>query len=446
MSDPSGNGQGPRIVIAGGGFVGMYVALNLQKRARRYRPRITVVSPENFMLYQPLLPEVASGSLEPRHAAVPLRRLLRADSDLLVGRVAGVDPRTRTVEVAPHDGEPYEIGYDHLVVGVGAVPRVFPVPGVEEHAVGFSSVSEALHLRNVILERLEIAEAATDEEVRRRALSVVFVGGGYTGVEALAELHDLARNACRYFRTIEPSDLRWLLVEATDRILPNLSESLGAEALDQLRDRGIDVRLEVELCNVEDGTLELSDGQELQADTVVWSTGVVPNPVVKDWDLPSDDMGRVPVDRYLRVPDRPGVWAAGDCAAVPDPRGGTYPPTAQHAIREGRLIAGNILRTLRRQPLRPFEHAALGELVTLGRFSGVGHIKDRPIRGMPVWLLRRIYYATQMPTWQRRVRIALDWTTGLLFPPDVVDLGQIEDPGAPLRRAFEQAASERSGE
>lgn len=439
MSDPANPPDRPRIVVAGGGFVGMYAALRLQRRAKSWNPQITVVSPENFMLFQPLLPEVASGSLEPRHAVVPLRRLLHPRSQLLLGRVTGVDPHAREVEVTPQVGEDYRLGYDHLIIGTGAVPQVFPVPGVEEHGVGFSSVSEALHLRNAVLDCLEAAESSTDAEARRRALTVVFVGGGYTGVEALAELHDLAVHACAYYPNVEPEELRWVLVEATDGILPNLPPSLGQEALGHLRETGIDVRLETQVEEVADGVVRLTDGTRMGADTLVWSTGVVPNPVLQQFDVPLDDMGRVEVDRFLKVRERPGVWAAGDGAAVPDPRGGTYPPTAQHAVREGRCIADNIIRTLRGEPAEAFEHAAIGELVTLGRFSGVGHIKGRPISGRTVWLLRRLYYASQMPTVQRRLRITLDWTTGMMFPPDIVDLGQVESPGASLRRAFKRA-------
>lgn len=433
--------HGPRLVIAGGGFLGINAALRLQQHGRSLNPRITLVSPHNYMVFQPLLPEVASGSIEPRHAAVPLRRLLGRRPTVLLGEATRVRPDRRTLEVTPAVGEPYEVPYDHLVVGVGSETRPFPVPGLEEHAVGFSTIAEALHLHNAVLSRLEVASATRDLEVRRRALTVVFVGGGYTGVEALSEAYDMARRACDLYPPIRPSDLHWVLVEATDRVLPNLSASLGRAALEHLRRSGVDVRLGTRLEEAAEGTLRLSDGTSLEADTLVWSAGVQPRRIVRDLGVPTDEQGRVVVDRQLRIPSLDGVWAGGDCAAVPSPDGGTYPPTAQHASREGRAIADNILRVAAGAPPRPFRHATVGEMVTLGRFAGVGEIKGRAVTGPLAWMLRRLYYAARMPTVGRRARVALDWLIGALFPIDVVALGEVEHPGRPLRQAFERSTS-----
>jgi NADH dehydrogenase len=421
----------PRILIAGGGFVGMYTALGLERTLAAHEAQLELVAPENFMCYQPLLPEVASGSIEPRHAVVPLRKVL-ARTHVTLGRLAGLDPDTRQAKIEPSDGPARELRYDHIVLGLGAVTRLLPVPGLVDVAVGFSTLTEALHLRNQVLSRLEAAEAATEPGVRQRALTFVFVGGGYAGVEALAELEAMAREACASYRTIAPSQLRWVLVEATDRILPSMDAGLAKRAETLLRERGIDVRLETEVKSAEEGKLRLSDGEELEADTLVWMPGVAPHPVAGELGLPCDDRGRLRVDECLRVADREGAWAAGDCAAVPDGDGGLHPPTAQHAEREAHQLADNLARVLRGQAPEPFRYRSRGEFVTLGGRRGVAKVMRAQLRGATAWALRRAYYLGRMPSTERRLRLAVDWTVGLPFQRDVAQLGGEQHPDQPL--------------
>jgi NADH:ubiquinone reductase (H+-translocating) len=430
----------PRILIAGGGYVGLYAALELERRLAPGEADIVLVNPENYMTYQPLLPEVASGTLEPRHAVVPLRTALRR-THLVTGELTGLDPKARTAVIDPVGDEPYELGYDHVVVGIGARTRVLPVPGLEEHSVGFQTVTEAIHLRNHVLDRLEAAEATRDGDARQRALTFVFVGGGYTGVEALAELQDMAESACRYFPTISPHEMRWVLVEATDGILPTVGDDLSTYALRLLRSRGIEVLLETTLESVEDGVLTLSDGQTFGADTLVWVAGVSPNALAAELGLPVDDKGLVQVGQTLEVQGIAGAWAAGDNAAVPDGEGGFHPPTAQHAQREGTQIGRNIAAVLRGGRAEPFVYSSPGEMITLGHHKGVATMFGRQLRGLHVWVLRRLYYVGQVPTLKRKLRILLDWLVDLPFPRDVVGLGSVERPDRPLREAAEEQSA-----
>lgn len=425
----------PRIVLVGGGYVGLYCALELERRLKPHEAEVVLVSEENFMLYWPLLVEVGSGDLDPRHVAVPLRTMLRR-TQVLTAEVTSVDPQERRVRLAPYAGEEYELGFDHLVLGLGSRTRLMPVPGLERHAIGFKSIAEALHLRNQVLSRLEVAQSTVDEAARRRALTFVFVGGGYTGVEVAAELEDLARSATRWFPRVRREDMHWLLIEATDRILPEVSPELGRYALEELRARGIDVRLETQLESAEDGRLELSDHTSVEADTLAWMAGVQPHPLASQSGLACDERGRVRVDACLSVEKADRVWAAGDCAAVPDLAGdGTCPPTAQHAIRQARQLARNLASSLRGHPPEPFCYRSLGELVTLGRHKGVAEIGGLKVRGLPAWLARRAYYLTQVPSAERRARMLADWLVGLPFRQDPAQLGSVEHPDVPLASA-----------
>jgi NADH:ubiquinone reductase (H+-translocating) len=428
----------PRVLIAGGGYVGLYAALELEKRLEPGEADIVLVNPENYMVYQPLLPEVASGTLEPRHAVVPLRTALRR-TQIISGRLAGLDHTTRSATIERPADDPFELAYDHVVIGIGSMTRVLPVDGLEEHSVGFKTITEAIHLRNHVLNRLEAAEASRDAEVRRRALTFVFVGGGYTGVEALAELEDMAQAACRWFPTISPDEMRWTLIEATDRILPTVSEQLGRYALRVLRSRGIQVLLETTLDEVEDGVLTLSSGEQIAADTLVWVAGVTPHPLVAELGLPFDDKGLLQVDEALRVQETDGAWAGGDNAAVPDGDGGFHPPTAQHAQREGVRIGANIADVLRGRDVTPFRYSSPGEMITLGNRKGVATLFGRQMSGFKIWLMRRLYYVGQVPTFKRKLRILLDWVVDLPFPRDVVGLGSLEDPEKPMRDAAEHS-------
>jgi NADH:ubiquinone reductase (H+-translocating) len=428
----------PRILIAGGGYVGLYTALRLEKVLEPGEADIYLVNPENFMVYQPLLPEVASGTLEPRHAVVPLRKALKR-TNVITGRVTALDPEESRAHVRPHTGEEYDFDYDHVVIGIGSLTRILPIPGLEERAVGFKTVTEAIYLRNRVLACLEAAESSQDAAARRRALTFTFVGGGYTGVEALAELEDMAQSACALFPTISPNELRWVLVEATDRILPTVSPELSRHAVQVLRARGIEVLLETTLESAEGGKMVLSSGEEFESETLVWMAGVIPNPLLDEFGLPTDDKGRLVVDRCLRIEGVEGGWGAGDNAAVPDGEGGFFPPTAQHAQREARQIGDNIAATLRGEEPQPFRYDSPGEMITLGRNKGVATLYGRQMAGFLSWAMRRLYYVAQIPTLNRKVRILLDWLVGFPFRREIVSLGSLEDPKEPMREAVEHS-------
>jgi NADH dehydrogenase len=428
-----------QIVILGGGFVGLYTCLGLEKKLAPDRAELTLVNPESFMAYQPFLPEAASGNIEPRHVVVPLRSVL-GRTRLVTATVLGVDHPRRMVTVHPSEGEPYEVPYDVLVVALGSVSRVLPVPGLAEIGVGFKTVAEAIFLRNQVLECMDAAEWADDQALRARLLTFVFVGGGYAGVEALAELEDLARDAVRGYQRISRADMRWILLEAAPEILPEMAPDMGPYAVRILTERGIEVRLNTTLVSAQHGLMRLSDGEEFEADTLVWTTGVRPNPLVAKMGLTNDDRGRLVVDRFLRVQGAEGVWAAGDCAAVPDLLlGGYNPPTAQHALRQARAIASNIAATFEDEPLKEFRYKNMGGLASLGRYKGIARVLGIHLRGFPAWWLHRNYHLLMIPTFNRKVRIILDWTVGLFFRRDVAQLGSLQHP----RQAFEEAAHAR---
>jgi NADH dehydrogenase len=427
-----------RILIIGGGYVGLYTALGLERRLREGEADVTLVNPESFMVYQPFLPEAASGSIEPRHVVVPLRTVLRRVR-LVTGSVMSLDPTTKEATVAPTEGAPWELPFDQLVVALGSISRVLPVPGLAERAIGFKTVAEAISLRNQVLSRMDAAESTADPDVRRRALTFLFVGGGYAGVEALAELEDLARDACRYYRTVQRSDMRWVLVEAAPSILPEIGPGLARYALERLRRRAIEVFLDTRLESAEGGHMRLSNGERFDADTLVWTTGVRPHPMLARLGLPLDERGRVPVDDRLQVIGAEGAWAAGDCAAVPDlTTGGLSPPTAQHALRQARRLSRNLVAALRGRPLKPFRYRNLGQLVSLGRYKGVARVPGLRLRGFPAWFLHRTYHVLRIPTANRKIRVIMDWTVALFFRRDVVQLGSLQRP----RDAFSAAAEE----
>jgi NADH dehydrogenase len=404
-------------LIAGGGFAGAYVARMLGRRGA------TIVSRENFMLYTPMLPEAASGTLEPRHVVVPLR-VMCPDADLILGRVVAHDFERRRVQVETAE-EVFWVHYTDLVIALGSVVRTLPIPGLADYALGFKSLGEAIHLRNHVLTRLEIATAATAEAHRRRELTFVFVGAGYAGVEALAELSDLVRDAMRYYPMLRGVPQQWILVDAAPKILHEIPTRLGDYAAALLTRRGVDIRVETTLEEVEQHAARLSDGSEITTSTVVWTAGVRANPLLPELGLPIDERGRVRVDETLRVEGLDGVWALGDCAAVPNRAtpGRTDPPTSQHALRQAKRLARNI-----RGDSRPYRYRMLGEVATLGRFKGVAHVLGIPFKGFLGWWITRTYHLYQLPLFSRKLRVVTDWTVALFFRRDVAELGQLEEP------------------
>jgi NADH dehydrogenase len=425
-----------RILIIGGGYIGMYVARHLERLLPAGDHEITLASPENHMTYQPFLPEVASGLIDPRAVVVPLRRVLRR-TRLLLGEVERLDAPARVAHVRLVDGRPHEEPFDLAVIGTGSWSRTLPIPGLAEHAVGFKTLPEAIWLRNRVLGQLDAADASYDEAERRAALGFLFVGAGFAGIEAIGELEDFARAALATYRRPMAGDMRWVMVEAGSRILPELDPRLAEYAAERLRERGIEVRTQTRLASIEDRLVTLSDGSSIAADTVVWTAGVRPSPLPEESGLPVDDRGRLRVDPTLRVIGVERIWAAGDVAAVPDADGpsGVSPPTAQHALRQAKRLAENIAAEVQGRPLRPFRYRNKGMLCSLGHYQGVADPLGVRIRGFPAWFLHRTYHLLYMPTLARKVRIALDWSVALLFPRDLAQLGSLEHPRDAFRRS-----------
>jgi NADH:quinone reductase (non-electrogenic) len=412
------------VVIVGGGFGGAAAARELERLMPHQSTRLTLVNETNFMLYTPFLPEAAAGTLEPRHVVTPLREILDR-TYLRLGQVVGHDPAAKTVTMQAKYGETETLAYDQLLLSLGSTSRVLPIPGLAEHAVGFKSLADAIYLRNHVVETLEEANATEDPARREELLTYVFVGGGYAGLEALAELQDFAADAMESYPRARLHGMRWVLVEAADRVLPEIDAELADYALRELRGRGIDIRLGTTLEQVEADSVRLSNGETLPTRTVVWTAGVAPQPVLRELSLPLDERGRVPVDQYLRVQGLDSVWAIGDCAAAPDPRGGTCPPTAQHAVRQGPVAGRNIAAELGIGSPRPFEYRSEASFVNLGRYKAVGRVGDRTFRGFPAWWLARGYHMSQIPGTARKVRAVLDWTAGLPFRRDISEVGSI---------------------
>ncbi len=403
-------------LILGGGFAGSYVARLLGARGA------TIVSHENFMLYTPLLPEAASGTLEPRHTVVPLR-VMCPHAELLIGDLSGVDLEARTATIETEAG-PQTVRWRELVLALGAVPRVVPVPGLSEHALSFKSLPDAINLRNHVLRRLEAADAAQDAAARRAQLSFVFVGAGYAGVEALAELSDLVDDAMRYYPRLRDEPRRWVLVDAAPKILPEIPSRLGEYAARELGGRGVEIHVDTTLASVTADEAVLGDGLRIPTHTLVWTAGVRANPLLRELDLPVDDRGRVEVDELLRVRGREGVWALGDCARVPNTRSeGPDPPTCQHALRQARRLAKNLTG----DP-KPYGYRMLGQVATLGRYKGIADVLGLRLRGFPGWFVTRTYHLYQLPLAQRKLRVVVDWSVALLFRRDLAELGMLGHP------------------
>ncbi len=411
-----------RVVILGGGYGGVYTALKLQKAARKGRIRLTMISRDNFFLFQPMLAEAISGSIEPTHVVNPVRKLIK-HGDFYQAEIEAIDTENRqvTIRYTGDHAHFHYIPYDHLVIAVGSRIDLSRFPGMSEHAFPFQTLGDAFNLRNHLIGVLEAAEVETDPDQKRETLTFVVAGGGYTGVEVAAEINEFIREASKSYRHIEPDETNVILLQANGRILPELNEAQAQFSQRILERRGIEVRLNTRLNGATAESAVLGDGSEIPTRTLVSAIGAAPNPLLAAIPAERDRRGRLATDENLAVKGLPNVWAVGDCAAIPDIRtGGTCPPTAQFTLREARHLAKNILASIAGQPLRPFSYRSLGVFVPLGRFSAAAEVMGVKVSGFPAWWLYRTYYLWQLPRIERKLRVVIDWTLDLLFRGDIV--------------------------
>jgi NADH dehydrogenase len=414
--------SGQRVVILGAGFGGLYTALHLERLGRKIPGlEITLVSRDNYFQMTPLLFEAGVGVLEPRHAVQPIRSLLK-HTRFVEAEVEGIDVDRRLVAARQSRGsQPYAIGYDHLIVALGGVTNRKLIPG-SEHAVAFKTLADAIFVRNHIIDLMEQADAEPDEQRKRELLTLVIVGAGLVGVELVGELTEFVKRLCDAYPMVKWPMASFHLIEAGPKVLPEMERDLADYAVERLKERGVNVQTDTPVQRIEPGVVHLPEGKQVRAATIVLATGVVPNPILANFALDKDPRGRIVVDGTMRCANRSNVWALGDCALIPGPDGKPYPPLAQHALREARVLAQNIVSTLRGKGTKPFVYESMGVLASLGHFSGVGRVMKFKIRGFVAWCVWRTYYLMQMPRWERRLRILFDWTIALFFKNDIVKL------------------------
>ncbi|MFB0836255.1 NAD(P)/FAD-dependent oxidoreductase [Arthrobacter halodurans] len=441
----------PRILVVGGGYVGLYVAMKLQKKVKDRGGIVTVVDPLPYMTYQPFLPEVAAGQIEARHAVVSHRMHLK-HAELITGRVTAIDHANRKAVVQPTEGDPVELEYRDVVVAAGAITRTFPIPGLAEAGIGLKTIEEAVALRNQILERIETASMLTDPALRQRALTFTVVGGGFAGIETITEIEDMARAAAKKNGRIGASELRFVLIEAMGRIMPEVTAEQAEWVVGHMRSRGIEVLLNTSLAKAEGGRLELinmadkSPAGEFESDVLIWTAGVMANPMVRSTDFPIEERGRVRTGTDLRIvgEDGPieGAWAAGDVSAVPDLTGGlpdgTCVPNAQHAVRQAKRLAKNLYAVRYGVgQVKEYKHKNLGAVAGFGAWKGVAKIMGIKLKGAPAWLAHRGYHGMAMPTFERKFRVVSGWFWSLFFNRDTTQISDLQNP----RRQFVEAAT-----
>ena len=419
----------PKILIVGGGYAGFYTAWRLEKLLRAGEAEVTLVDPLSYMTYQPFLPEVAAGSIEPTHVVVAYRRHLKK-TRVVAARVTSIDPEAKVATFTPSDGEPWTESYDVLVVTAGSVTRTFPIPGIFENAFGMKNIEEAVGVRDRLMGNFNRAANLADSPLKRRLLTVAVVGGGFAGVETIAELRNLASYLVRDYPTIEWEETSFHLIEAMGRIMPEVSAESAEWVVGDLRKRGVNVHLDTQLLNAENGLLELSTGESFETDLLIWTAGVMAHPSAKAFGLPQDDRGRVTTRADLRVHDNdeivPDVWSAGDVAAVPDLSGGGVGgfcvPNAQHAVRQAKRLAKNIVAELRGEEPIDYIHKNAGAVAGLGLYNGVFQKGKFAMRGFPAWVAHRGYHGLAMPTWERKLRVFGDWTGGFFLRREIASL------------------------
>jgi NADH dehydrogenase len=413
----------PRILILGGGFGGVAVAQGLTRLLPGRDAEITLVSRDNFLLFHPMLPEVAGAEIEPGHILTPLRQMCRG-ARVLEGQVQEIDLDHRQVVVAygPHATHT-QLAYDYLVIAVGSVTNFSELTGMAQHAFPLKTIGDALYLHNHVVDVLEEADVEADPERRRQLLTFVVAGGGFSGVETVAELNDYVRETTHYYPNVDPSAVRMVLLHAGGRILPELGEELAAFALKHLERRGVEVRLNTRLDGATEDEAVLHGGEVLPTRSLVSTIGTSPNPIIAALPCKKDDHGRIVVDSHLELDGYPGVWALGDCAAAPNAIGPSpAPATAQFAQHEGKLVAHNVVAALRGQRQETFSYAGLGQFVSLGHRSAAAEILGRKIHGFVAWWMWRTVYLSKLPGLSRKTRVALDWTLDLIFGRDIVEL------------------------
>jgi NADH dehydrogenase len=428
----------PKILIVGGGYAGFYTAWKLEKRLRRGEAEVIVVDPAPYLTYQPFLPEVAAGSIEPRHAVVSQRRHLKRTT-VLTARVTGINHAEKVATITPKDGEPFELSYDQLVVTAGSVSRTFPIPGIADNAIGLKTIEEAVAIRDRLISNFDRAAMLPAGPERDRLLTVVVVGGGFAGIEVFAELRSLASAMLSQYPQLTFDDTHFHLVEAMGRIMPEVSLPTSEWVVRDLGKRGAFVHLDTQVVGAEGGNVELSTGQVIPTDLIIWTAGVMANPtVVRGSDLPADERGRIRALADLRVTDGESVvadaWAAGDIAAVPDRSGGGVGgycvPNAQHAVRQAKLLAKNLVAAVRGEDPKEYFHKNAGAVAGLGLYNGVFQSGRIALKGFIAWVAHRVYHGLAMPTWERKWRVLWGWWHNVWLGRDFVNLQTLENPRA----------------
>ena len=433
-----------KILIVGGGYAGFYTAKKLEKWLRRGEAQVTMVDPLPYMTYQPFLPEVAAGSIEPRHAVVAHRRHLKK-TKVITASISKIDHKTKTAEITPAVGDPWTVDYDIIVVTAGAVSRTFPIPGVADQAIGLKNIEEAMWIRDKMTDNFAKASNLPAGPERDRLLTTVVVGGGFAGIEVLAELRSFASSLVGSYHQLEMDDTHFHLIEALGRIMPEVSLKTALWVVKDLEQRGAEVHLNTQLASAVDGKIEMSDGQSFESDLIIWTAGVMANPVVRNTDLPLEERGRVRVQADLRVINDDGVvvdaWGAGDACAVPDLTGagvgGFTVPNAQHAVRQGKLMARNLVASLRGESPRNYFHKNLGAVAGLGLYNGVYQNGPIAIKGLIAWFMHRGYHGFAIPFWERKIKVFGNWILNFFLRRDLVGIPDRDVP----RAAFEKWAS-----
>jgi len=422
----------PKILIVGGGYAGFYTAWKLEKRLRRREASVTLVDPLSYMTYQPFLPEVAAGSIQPRHVVVPFRRHLKR-TRIVSARITAIDPERRLATFTPQDGDSWQEEYDVLVVTAGSITRTFPIPGVADSAFGMKNIEEAVGIRDRLMGNFNRASNLHDSPLKRRLLNVTVVGGGFAGVEAIAELRNLSSYLVGKYPTIAFEETSFHLVEALGRIMPEVSERNAQWVVGDLERRGVTVHLNTQMTSAENGVIELSTGERYETDLLIWTAGVMAHPSVKAFGLPQDERGRIRANAALQVVTEtgevvPDVWSAGDVAAVPDLSGnsplpdGSCVPNAQHAVRQAKRLAKNLVAVLRGEGVIDYFHRNAGAVAGLGLYNGVMQSGRFSLRGFPAWVAHRTYHGFAMPTWERKLRVVGDWAGNFFLGRELASL------------------------